>query len=184
MKKIKLFVKYTSSNVEFRFTNIHKDIIHILQDFAIRRGGFFRYDLKKFSIHRKLNKQQLLQIFECMGINAEIIEENTRGEEGMLQNQKILYGRYRGYRWSEIPYDYLKVLYEHDENKYAYAEIKRRKFEKSKAIENLIIGFGKYRGLRWLELPKDYLRWLIANIQNNKVAKLAQVALELQNIAV
>jgi uncharacterized protein (DUF3820 family) len=181
MNKAKLTLYEHKSGVNFKIKNINQlDIqtIEKLKNFALKRGGYFRQDIAKFDIKRKLNQKQILQVFELLEIAVEIIDDNENSTKDYPTSQEIVnFGKYKGYKWCDIPLTYLKWLYKENENVFAYTEIKRRETTNTINIENEIIRFGKFRGEKWINLPIDYLQWAINKFpkdrEEHKIAKIA-----------
>ena len=132
---------------------------------------FFRYDLQQFGIRRKLDKKQILQIFELLEIETEIVKTIVMDEDDSIKNQIVDFGKYKGDRWCDIPLNYLKWLYSKNQNGFAYAEIKRRKYALPD-IENTTIHIGKYKGEKWINIPTYYLEWLLTRFEKEDEKEL------------
>jgi uncharacterized protein (DUF3820 family) len=151
--------------------------IQKLKEFALNRNGYFRHDLKQFGIKRKLNKKDILQIFERLDINVNIIASSEKNEDNSISNEIVDFGKYKGLRWSNIPLNYLEWLWNVNENKFAYGEIKRRK-NALLDIENIAIGIGKYKGQKWINVPTDYLEWILTKFDDeHETYKFAKTVL-------
>ena len=147
------------------------------KNFALNRNGYFRYDLKQFGVKRKLKKKDILQIFEHLDINANIIESSEQNEDNFISNKIVNFGKYKGLKWSNIPLNYLEWLWNESENKFAYEEIKRRK-NAPLDIENIAIGIGKYKGQKWINIPTDYLEWILTKFDDgDETYKFAKIVL-------
>ena len=179
MTKAKLTLYEHRSGVNFRIKNINAldlETVEKLKSFALKRNGYFSHSKAKFDIKRKLNQKQILQVFELLEIEVEILADDENSIKNYPTSQEVInFGKYKGYKWCNIPLVYLKWLYKESENNFAYAEIKRRRTA-SINIENEIIRFGKFRGEKWINLPKNYLQWAInkfpADKEEHKIAKL------------
>lgn len=166
MNIVKLEIIEYLNGVDFLIKN-YKDLgiltIQKLKDFSLNRNGYFRHDLKQFGIKRKFNKKNILQIFELLDINVDIVVTSEKNEDNSMSNQIVDFGKYKGLNWSDIPLNYLKWIWNENENKLAYAEIKRRK-NAPLDIENTTIGIGKYKGQKWINVPTDYLEWILIEL--------------------
>ncbi len=178
MNKAKLTIYEHKSGVNFKIKNIDQlniETIEKLKNFAIKRDGYFNQDRAKFDIKRKLNQKQILQVFELLEIDVEIVADEDSSKNYPVSQEKIDFGKYKGYKWCDIPLTYLKWLYKESENVLAYSEIKRRR-SASINLENEVIRFGKFRGEKWINLPIDYLQWALNKFspdkEEHKIAKL------------
>ncbi len=181
MKKVKLTIDEHNYGVNFQIKNIEEldmETIALLQNFAIKRNGYFRKNLAKFDIKRKLPKKDILQVFELLELDFEIIEEQESIENLTPVAEVIVeFGKYKGFKWKDVPLHYLEWLYKESENQHAYAEIKRRRHS-SVDITDKVIKFGKFNGKKWVDLPEDYLQWALAQFSADKEAhKFAKLAL-------
>ncbi len=182
MNKVKLTIKEHGSGVDFQILNLDKldtKTVEELKNFALKRNGYFRHDLARFDIKRKLTQKQILQIFELLEITADVIEDDKSSVEVTPASQRIIdFGKYKGFLWSDVPLSYLEWIYKENENIYALSEIKRRE-NTAVNIENEIIKFGKFKGQQWIKLPNDYLAWLLNQFSKDKEAhKFAKLVLE------
>ena len=180
MNEAQLKVIEHNDGIDFIINNFNNlDILTIqnLKEFALKRNGYFREDLKQFGIRRKLNEKQLLQIFELLEINITIIKSSKKEEDTSIGEMIIDFGKYKGDKWSNIPFNYLQWLYTQNENRFAYEEIKRRK-DRPFDIENEIIKVGKYKDEKWIHLPTDYLEWILNQFEEkHEYHKYANIVL-------
>ncbi len=171
MSKVKLVVYEHQDGVDFKIKNIN-DLTHKtiekLRVFATKRGGYFRQDLARFDIKRRLSQKDVLQIFELLEIDIEIVIDDEDNAKDYPASQRIVeIGKYKGFKWCDVPLTYLKWMYKETENNFAYAEIKRRR-NAPRDIQNEVIKFGKHKGKRWINLPVDYLEWVINQFSDDK----------------
>jgi len=180
MIKIQLEVIEKTNGVDFimkNFNDLPLSTIKELKTFALKRDGYFRYDLQQFGIKRRLNVTQILQIFEALEMNVTLIETPQEMEESPLCNQRIDFGKYKDFKWKEIPLNYLKWLYKENENKFAYEEMKRRK-NRLPDIKTETIKIGKYKGRKWIDVPIDYLEWIVTDFhEEHEIHKFAKATL-------
>jgi len=180
INKVQLEVTEHNEGIDFIINNFNDlDIFTIqkLKEFALKRNGYFRYDLQQFGIKRKLNEKQLLQIFEVLELNITIIQSSKIEEDTSIANRIVRFGKYKGDKWCNIPLNYLEWLYAQNENKFAYEEIKRRK-NLPLDIENETIKMGKYKGIRWINVPTDYLEWILNKYEDeHEYHKYANIVL-------
>lgn len=167
MNIVKLEVIEHQNGVDFlikNYTDLGILTIQKLEKLALNRNGYFRHDLKQFGVKRKLNKKDILQIFELLDINVDIIKSSEKNEDNSISNQIVNFGKYKGFRLSNVPLNYLNWLWNDNKNKnkFAYEEIKRRE-NTSLDIENTTIELKKYKGEKWINVPTDYLEWILTD---------------------
>ncbi len=184
MNKVQLVINEHNSGINFKIQNINEldtKTVSILQNFAIKRNGYFRHDLAQFDIKRKLSQKDVLQIFELLELDIEVIEDKEEPKNLTSITQEIVdFGKYKGFKWADVPLTYLEWSYKENDNKNAYAEIKRRQYAPVD-IKNEIIKFGKFKGRKWIDLPVDYLKWVLHQFTADKEAhKFSKLALEHQ----
>lgn len=111
---------------------ISPDTLARLKTFSETRGGFFRADLKLFSVRKKWTQKTARQVFELLNIPVKFIDISDNEElYEPLHKQRIYFGKqHYGKRWEELPKSYLSwiITKMKEERIYAlaYAEIKRR----------------------------------------------------------
>ncbi len=89
-----------------------------LIEFSEDRGGFFREDLKRFSIRKRADRDYFLQIFKLAEIDVDIREPlqivdvfatQLKGLETPREADEIIgFGKHKGSRWGDLPLEYLK----------------------------------------------------------------------------
>jgi len=100
------------------FDELDEYHIQLLIEFSEGRGGFFREDLKRFSIRKRASVEYLLQIFKLSDIDV-IIREPKKIVDVFATNASTLkapreadevigFGKYKGQTWGEVPTTYLK----------------------------------------------------------------------------
>jgi len=95
------------------FEDLDENGIQELIEFAERRGGFFREDLKRFSIRKRAPIEYLEDIFKRSGIDACITEPQydvfrpARNMPPKELETTINFGKYKGEKWGDLPDDYL-----------------------------------------------------------------------------
>ncbi len=92
--------------------------IQLLIEFSEGRGGFFREDLKRFSIRKRASVEYLLQIFKLSDIDVTILEPQkvvdvfatsaTTLKKPREADEVIGFGKYKGQTWGDVPTTYLK----------------------------------------------------------------------------
>ena len=74
-----------------------------------------------------------------------------------------------------------KWIYQQNENKFAYEEIKRRE-NTPLDIANETIPIGKYKSQKWIDVPIDYLEWILTKFdEEHEYHKYANLALNQKN---
>ena len=185
MNKVQLEITEHQDGIDFlinNFNNLGILTIQKLKEFALKRNGYFRYDLKQFGIKRKLNEKELLQIFELLELDITILrfsklEKNLSNTNRLVNFKKYIeekfsitkmivnFGTHKGNRWSNVPFSYLEWIYTQNKNKFAYEEMKRRK-NTPLYIENETIQIGEHKGKKWIDVPTDYLQWILSTFEN------------------
>ncbi len=89
-----------------------------LIEFALERGGFFREDLKRFSIKKCADITYLQQIFSFAGLDVELRKPFKDQERFATTDQTLKepreaeevigFGKHKGQTWGEVPMQYLK----------------------------------------------------------------------------
>ena len=116
---LELFQKATMADFSIKnYNDLDENTIQELIEFAESRGGFFREDLKRFSIRKRASIEYLQQIFSLSGIDVQILEPKavidifassgnslTPPREA---DEVIGFGKYKGQKWGEAPMEYLK----------------------------------------------------------------------------
>ncbi len=100
------------------YDDLDENAIQELIEFADSRGGFFREDLKRFSIRKRASIEYLQQIFQLSDINVQILEPKTIVDifasngstfKAPREADEIIgFGKYKGQKWGEAPTAYLK----------------------------------------------------------------------------
>ena len=100
------------------YDDLDENAIQELIEFAEGRGGFFREDLKRFSIRKRASTEYLQQIFQLSDINVQILEpkvvvdifaSNGSTFKAPREADEIIgFGKYKGQKWGEAPTEYLK----------------------------------------------------------------------------
>ena len=100
------------------YDDLDENAIQELIEFAEGRGGFFREDLKRFSIRKRASIEYLQQIFQLSDINVQILEpkvvvdifaSNGSTFKAPREADEIIgFGKYKGQKWGEVPTEYLK----------------------------------------------------------------------------
>jgi len=100
------------------FDELDEYHIQLLIEFAEGRGGFFREDLKRFSIRKRASVAYLLQIFKLSDIDVSILEPKKiidifADTSSVLKapreaDEVIGFGKYKGQTWGDVPMTYLK----------------------------------------------------------------------------
>ncbi len=119
MVVLELYQKATMADFRIKnYDDLDENTLQELIEFAESRGGFFREDLKRFSIRKRAPVEYLQQIFERSGIDVQIMEPKTvvdifagSGSSLKVPNEAeeiIGFGKYKGQKWGELPTEYLK----------------------------------------------------------------------------
>ncbi len=119
MVVLELYQKATMADFFIKnYDDLDENTIQELIEFAESRGGFFREDLKRFSIRKRASAEYLQQIFKLSDIDVQILEPQavidifassgsslTPPREA---DEIIGFGKYKGQKWGEAPTEYLK----------------------------------------------------------------------------
>lgn len=129
---MKLILEEKESETVFHMIDtegVKPEMLEQLRQFSQSRGGFFREDLKLFSVRKKWTKKTAQQIFELLEISVtfvdysdsrdqtSIADENTSLVKQELVSYKkqtvevIGFGKHKGTRWSELPLHYVQWLH-------------------------------------------------------------------------
>jgi len=180
MNKVQLEITEHQDGIDFlikNFDDLGILTIQKLKEFALKRNGYFRDELKQFGIKRKFNEKQLYQIFELLELNITIMKSLQIEIDTSITDLIVNFGKYKGWKWSNVPLNYLQWIYEQNENKFADEEIKRRKNIPIN-IDNEIIQMGMHKGQKWIDVPLDYLEWLLTQFdEKHDYHKYANLAL-------
>ena len=100
------------------YDELDENAIQELIEFAEGRGGFFREDLKRFSIRKRASIEYLQQIFKLSDIDVQILEpkrvvdifasNGSTLKAPREADETIGFGKYKGQKWGEASTDYLK----------------------------------------------------------------------------
>ncbi len=100
------------------YDELDENAIQELIEFAESRGGFFREDLKRFSIRKRASIEYLQQIFTLSDIDVHILEpkvivdifasSSTTLTAPREADEVIGFGKHKGEKWGEAPTAYLK----------------------------------------------------------------------------
>ncbi|MBU1666838.1 hypothetical protein KKC13_00320 [bacterium] len=132
---IKLSLEEKGSEMVFHMMEVEtidSEMLVRLKTFSESRGGFFRADLKLFSVRKRWTQKTARQVFELLNIPVKFIDISDNEElYEPLHKQRIYFGKeHYGKRWEELPKSYLSWIISkmNEERIYAlaYAEIKRR----------------------------------------------------------
>ncbi|MEN8146275.1 MAG: hypothetical protein ABFR02_01495 [Campylobacterota bacterium] len=116
---LELFQKATMADFSIKnYEDLDENTIQELIEFAESRGGFFREDLKRFSIRKRASIEYLQQIFSLSGISVQILEPKavvdifassaTTLAPPREAEEIIGFGKHKGQTWGEAPTEYLK----------------------------------------------------------------------------
>lgn len=94
------------------FNDLDENAIQELIEFAEIRGGFFREDMKRFSIRKRASIEYLEEIFKRSGIDVRITEpQHVFRSAGNMPpkelDETINFGKYKGEKWGDLPPEYL-----------------------------------------------------------------------------
>lgn len=110
---------YMADFAIINYKDLDENTIQELIEFSEGRGGYFREDLKRFSIRKRASRSYLQQIFALSGIEVEIREPHAvtdiYAHKSTLKvpsevNEMIGFGKYKGQSWGELPMEYLKWM--------------------------------------------------------------------------
>lgn len=100
------------------YDDLDENTLQELIEFSESRGGFFREDLKRFSIRKRASTEYLQQIFKLSDIDVEIVEPKAVADifasSGSTltppheADEIIGFGKHKGQKWGEVPTEYLK----------------------------------------------------------------------------
>jgi len=100
------------------YDDLDENAIQELIEFAESRGGFFREDLKRFSIRKRASIEYLQQIFKLTDIDVKILEpkvvvdifasSGSTFKAPREADEIIGFGKHKGQKWGELPTEYLK----------------------------------------------------------------------------
>jgi len=101
------------------YNDLDENTIQELIEFSEGRGGYFREDLKRFSIRKRASRTYLQQIFKLSDIDVDIREPHTVVD--VFAHKKTLkvpsevgevihFGKHKGQTWGELPLEYLKWI--------------------------------------------------------------------------
>jgi len=116
---LELYQKATMADFAIiNYKDLDENTIQELIEFSEQRGGFFREDLKRFSIRKRASIDYLQQIFARSGIKVSIREPHKIIDiyaDNSLKKPReadeiIGFGKYKGQTWGELPLDYLKWI--------------------------------------------------------------------------
>ena len=116
---LELYQKSTMADFVIKnYEELDENAIQELIEFAESRGGFFREDLKRFSIRKRASIEYLQQIFKLSDIDVQILEPKVivdifASSGSTLKapreaDEIIGFGKYKGQKWGEAPTQYLK----------------------------------------------------------------------------
>ncbi len=116
---LELYQKATMADFSIKnYDDLDENSIQELIEFAESRGGFFREDLKRFSIRKRASIEYLQQIFKLSDIDVQILEPKTVvdifASNGSTltapreADEIIGFGKHKGQKWGEAPTEYLK----------------------------------------------------------------------------
>ncbi len=116
---LELYQKATMADFAIKnYDDLDENAIQELIEFAESRGGFFREDLKRFSIRKRASIEYLQQIFALSDIDVQILEPKMvvdifASSGNTLKppheaDEIIGFGKHKGQKWGEAPTEYLK----------------------------------------------------------------------------
>ncbi|MGB5964311.1 MAG: hypothetical protein WBF77_07540 [Sulfurimonadaceae bacterium] len=116
---LELYQKATMADFYIKnYKDLDENTIQELIEFAESRGGFFREDLKRFSIRKRASIEYLQQIFKLSDIDVQILEPKAvvdifASSASTLTppreaDEIIGFGKHKGQKWGEAPTEYLK----------------------------------------------------------------------------
>lgn len=116
---LELYQKATMADFIIKnYDDLDENAIQELIEFAESRGGFFREDLKRFSIRKRASIEYLQQIFQLSDIDVQILEpkmvidifaSNGSTLTAPRESDEIIgFGKHKGQKWGEAPTEYLK----------------------------------------------------------------------------
>lgn len=116
---LELYQKATMADFVIKnYDDLDENTLQELIEFSESRGGFFREDLKRFSIRKRAPIEYLQQIFALSGIDVQIVEpkkivdiyaDKTSALTPPREADEIIgFGKHKGQKWGELPMEYLK----------------------------------------------------------------------------
>lgn len=116
---LELYQKSTMADFVIKnYDDLDENTIQELIEFSESRGGFFREDLKRFSIRKRASIAYLQQIFKLSGIDVQIQEpkmvvdifaDSAKALKAPREADEIIgFGKHKGQKWGEAPTEYLK----------------------------------------------------------------------------
>ncbi len=141
---LELYQKATMADFVIKnYAELDENTLQELIEFAENRGGFFREDLKRFSIRKRASIEYLQQIFKLSDIDVQILEPkrviDIFATSGPLStppreaDEIIGFGKHKGQKWGELPDEYLKWV---QSSMHGYnAEIAKKVLSYRKAVE-------------------------------------------------
>ncbi len=116
---LELYQKATMADFSIKnYDDLDENTLQELIEFAESRGGFFREDLKRFSIRKRAPIDYLQDIFRRSGIDVQILEPQVivdvfassgNALTAPREAEEIIgFGKYKGEKWGEAPTEYLK----------------------------------------------------------------------------
>ncbi len=141
---LELYQKATMADFVIKnYAELDENTLQEFIEFAENRGGFFREDLKRFSIRKRASVEYLQQIFKLSGIDVRILEpkavidifatSNTLTTPPREAEEIIGFGKHKGQKWGELPDEYLKWV---QSSMHGYnAEIAKKVLSYRKAVE-------------------------------------------------
>jgi len=116
---LELYQKSTMADFVIKnYDDLDENTIQELIEFSEGRGGFFREDLKRFSIRKRASLAYLQQIFQHADIEVNIQEpkavidifaSNASTLRAPREAEEVIgFGKYKDQKWGEVPTEYLK----------------------------------------------------------------------------
>ena len=110
---------YMADFAIINYNELDENTIQELIEFSEGRGGYFREDLKRFSIRKRASREYLQEIFKHSEIDVEIrkphvvvdvFAHNNTLKPPSEVDEVIGFGKYKGQTWGELPIEYLKWI--------------------------------------------------------------------------
>jgi len=124
--QIRLDLYQTRSGADFYIKNyddLDDNALQELIEFAENRGGYYREDLKRFSIRKRAERSYLEKIFRLAGLDvlirepksfASAAEQTFIGGKSLtapnVVSEVITFGKHKGELWGELPENYLRWI--------------------------------------------------------------------------
>ena len=116
---LELYQKATMADFVIKnYDDLDDYSIQELIEFSEERGGFFREDLKRFSIRKRAERSYFLQLFKLIGLNVELLEpkmivdiyaSSSKQLKVPREAKEIIgFGKHKGVCWGDVPTEYLK----------------------------------------------------------------------------